>query len=307
MIRSFEELESYTRSRINSEPVPRLGIIFPGSGKCIEAVNQAKKDGFAVPTMLGPESEIKKIIAGADLDIDDYEYIDTNDLATAVKTGVEMVKEGKLDFLLKGSIGTRELVDILIKPETGFAGKKDIISHVGVLRTDKYPKFMFVTDCAVNAVSDAGVKIAVTQNAAGLARMMGNESPKAALLAAVEAIYPQIPVTMEEAAIAKMSDRGQIKGSDIDGPLSFDVAINTEVAHSKGITNSKVAGDTDLFVCPSVETANGLYKAMVLYVKAESAGIILGGAAPVVTTFVCDSAESVLNSITLGAYVVKSQ
>jgi phosphotransacetylase len=141
------------------------------------------------------------------------------------------------------------------------------------------------------------------QNAARLVGLLGVKQPKAALLAAVEAIYPAIPVTMEEAAIAKMSDRGQIKGCFIDGPLSFDVAISTEVAHSKGIVDSRVAGDTDIFVGPSMETAHGMYKAMVLYAGVEMAGVIFGGVVPVATSFIVDPIESIINSIVLGAYV----
>ena len=162
---------------------------------------------------------------------------------------------------------------------------------------------MFVSDGAVNNNPDAAKKIQIVQNAASVAKQFGVETPKAALLAAVEAIYPAVPVTMEEAAIAKMSDRGQIKGVDIDGPLSFDVAIKTEVARSKGITNSKVAGETDIFVGPSMETANGIYKAMVLYAKAESASVIVGGKAPVASPFAVDSVESAANSLLVAAFL----
>ena len=106
-----------------------------------------------------------------------------------------------------------------------------------------------------------------------------------------------------EAAIAKMSDRGQIKDVAIDGPLSFDVAISAEVAHSKGIINSPVAGETDIFVGPSTATANGVYKAMVMYAKAQSAGIIFGGRVPVAAPLAVDSIENIVNSIVLSVFV----
>ncbi len=129
--------------------------------------------------------------------------------------------------------------------------------------------------------------------------MLGIPRAKVALLAAVEAIYPAVPVTMEEAAIAKMGERGQIKDVIIDGPLSFDCAINAEVAHQKGIKNSQVAGDADIFVAPTIETADGVYKAMVMYAGALAGGIIIGGCVPIGTMYEIDSADNIMNSIVL--------
>ena len=262
------------------------------------------KDGYAQPVLIGSKATIEKGAAAAKLDISSFEIVDIGSIEESVKKGVEMVKAGRLQFLLKGSIGTKELADILLKPETGFAVPGRSISHIGILHTPRYHKLMFVTDGAVNARLDAGTIINIARNAAAVARLLGIESPRAALLAAVEAIYPAVPVTMMEAAVARMSDRGQIKDVLIDGPLSFDVATDIEVARSKGITKSEVAGETDIFVGPSMETANGVYKAMVLYAGARAAGMIYGGAVPVMTTFVVDPVEHVINSIILGAYIL---
>lgn len=303
MIKSFAELAEKTREKIREKHIPNMGVIFPKGGKCIEAAVQAAKDGYVKPYLIGPKSDIERQTSSGNMDISDFELINIDSLEAATVKAVEMVKSGEIHFLLKGSIGTKELIDILMKPETGFAVKGRLLSHIGILHTPKYHKLMFVTDGAVNAAPNASDKIKIIQNAASMASQLGVETPKAALLAAVEAIYPAIPVTMEEAAIAKMSDRGQIKDVLIDGPLSFDVAIDTDVAHSKGITNSGVAGDTDIFFGPTMETANGVYKAMVMYAKAEAAGIIYGGTVLMMTTFAADPVKNVINSIILGAYV----
>jgi phosphate acetyltransferase len=304
MIKSFTELAQETRRRLSGKPVPNAGIIYPGRGKCLEGVVQAFSEGYVKPSLIGPGGDIETAAAAARLDIKAFEIIDAVSMQEAVRKGIEMARAGRLQLLLKGSIGTKELVDVLKDPDSGFPVGGHQISHIGIVHTPRYHKLMFITDGAVNPAPSAAEKIEITRNAAAVAALLGARSPKAAFLAAVEAIYPAIPVTMEAAAIAKMSDRGQIKGVDIDGPLSFDVAISAEVAHSKGITDSRVAGDTDIFVAPTMETANGLYKAMVMYAKAGGAGIIYGGSVPLMTTFAVDPVQNLVNTLILGAYIV---
>ena len=303
MIKSFDELAAETKEKIAGHDIPKMGIIYPRGGKCVEAAVQAADSGFIQPVLFGPENEIKKNAAAKNLDISSFEIKNISSPDEAARKAIEAARNGEVRFLLKGSIATRDLVEILLQPESGFTSKGKIISHIGLVDSPKYHKLMFITDAVVNAESGANVKIGIARNAAALARKLGVESPKAALLAAVEAIYPAVPVTMEEAAIAKMSDRGQIKDVIIDGPLSFDVAINADVARSKGITTSKVAGDADIFVGPSMETANGVYKAMVMYAGVEAAGMIYGGEVPVASTFIVDPVANTVNSIILGAFL----
>lgn len=303
MIKSFNELKEKTRAKIKDKTVPKMGMIYPRGGKCLKAALQAADDGYITPILIGHKVEIESTARAANQDVIKHKIIEAENLKSAIVKAIEMAKAGEIDFLLKGCVDTTELVNVLVGKESGFLSKGKTLSHIGIMQTPKYHKLMFVTDSAVNASPKPTDTIGIVQNASSLASLMGIEQPKAALLAAVEAIYPAIPVTMEEAAIAKMSDRGQIKGCFIDGPLSFDVAIDAEVAHSKGITNSKVAGDTDIFVCPSMETADGVYKAMVMYAKAEAAGIIFGGAVPVASTYAVDPIAHIFNSIVLAAYV----
>jgi len=300
-MKSFDEIRHRAKQQISSGRMPRVGIIYPRGGKCMDAVTAAAREQLIKVSLLGPKSAIEECIAKEGCDLCGMEIVGVDSLDEAVNKGVEMASGKQIDFLMKGAVGTCDLVDVLMKPENGFFRKGTVISHIGIMQTERYHKLMFITDAAVNSEPDANAKIAIARNAADLARKLGVDKPKAALLAAVEAIYPAVPVTMEEAAIAKMSDRGQIKDVLIDGPLSFDVAIKTEVAHSKGIINSTVAGETDIFIGPSMETANGLYKAMVMYVKAESAGLIYGGPVPLVSNFNVDSIGNVTNSILVGA------
>ena len=149
-------------------------------------------------------------------------------------------------------------------------------------------------------------KLALINNAVAFAGKVGLDLPRVALIAAVEVVYTQMQVTMDAAVIAKMGERKQIEGAFVDGPLSFDVAISTEVAHSKGIaeakgiTNSPVAGQADILIAPNIETANGIYKAVGLYGKAEVGGVICGGKTPVILSSRSETVKNRLNSIVLG-------
>ena len=312
MIKHFSELLKETKTKIGTD-APRLGVIWPTDRKYIEAVIDAIDQGLIKATLFGPVSTIQKLVDETDTDsfgsdsaTVGFDLKDVDSPEKAAQMAIKMVSDGELDFLLKGDIITRDFINMLYDETNGMVSKKDVVTHIGVMQSDRYHKLMFVTDGAVNCSPDASKKIQILQNAASIVKQFGIETPRVALLAAVEAIYPAVPVTMEEAAIAKMSERGQIKGVVVDGPLSFDVAISKDVALSKGITNSEVAGETDIFVPPNMETANGVYKAMVMYAGLNAASVIHGAAVPIATGSMVDSTRNILNSITLGAFLAKS-
>ncbi|MCP4703835.1 MAG: hypothetical protein GY865_04420 [candidate division Zixibacteria bacterium] len=293
MIKSFEELHDATSEKIKNSGVKKVGIIYATNKKYISAIKKTTDAGFIVPTLIGPKNETEKLST-------DFEIIDAPDPKQACQIAIEKASNGEFDFLLKCNIKTRDFVDLLYADQSGFVSRKTVLTHIGVLHTERYHKLMFVTDGGVIPEPNAAQMINVVQNATKVCNKLGNELPKAGLMAAVEAIYPAIQTTMLEAAIAKMSDRGQIKNVLIDGPLSFDVAIKTEVAKSKGITNSKVAGDTDIFAMSNMETANGTYKAMVMYAKAEAASVLYGAPVPIASSSAVDTSDNIFNSILLG-------
>jgi len=297
MIKSFADLHDTASSKIKDDGIKRVGVIFPTDKKYITAIKKAVDDDFIVPTLIGPKKQLEKLSS-------DFEIIDAADSKQACQIAIEKASNKEFDCLLKCNIRTRDFVDMLYADKSGFISKKTVLSHIGVIQTGRYHKLMFITDGGVVPEPTAAQLLQIIQNATQVCNKLGNKMPKAGLLAAVEAIYPALQTTMISAAIAKMSDRGQIKNVLIDGPLSFDVAISTEVAHSKGITDSKVAGDTDIFVMSNMETANGVYKAMVMYAKAETASILYGAPVPIASPSAVDTAENIIDSIVLGAYLV---
>jgi phosphate butyryltransferase len=156
-----------------------------------------------------------------------------------------------------------------------------------------------LTDGAVWPEPDLPRKIDLIFNLVSVSRALGLDRPRIAVVAAVEAIYPQMPVTLDAAVLAKMAERGQIRGALVDGPLSYDVAVDMEAAQAKGIRHSAVAGQADAMLASSIEVANGVYLAMSLYGRCDIGGVIAGGLVPVAASFPSDSLSSRFHSILL--------
>jgi phosphotransacetylase len=154
-----------------------------------------------------------------------------------------------------------------------------------------YHKVLIVTDAAINIAPTLEDKVDICQNAIDLAVSLGAVRPKVAILAAVETINSKMPATIDAAALCKMSERGQIRGAVLDGPLAFDNAINKDAARTKGIT-SEVAGDPDILLAPDLEAGNILAKQLTFLAKADSAGIVLGARVPIILTSRADSVRS---------------
>ena len=180
------------------------------------------------------------------------------------------------------------------------------MSHVFVLDVPAYPRTLFITDAAINIYPDLMVKADIVQNAIELARGLGIESPKVAILSAIETINPKIPSTVDAATLCKMADRGQIKGGLLDGPLAFDNAINLEAAKTKGIV-SEVAGLADILVAPDLEAGNMIAKQLQYLAGADSAGIVLGTRVPIVLTSRADTVRTRLASVAVMSIVANTR
>jgi len=298
MIRSFRELASKTGEKAGKKSPPIAGIVWPNTDRCYEALARATGDGLVRPLIIGPAGEVQEIAKKFGFD---FEAAD--DLENAIRQAVNAARLKRLDFIYIDAIDAKDIVDNLKKPESGFTCEGRVFSHIGLLQVSRYPKIMFVTDGVVSHSPDVAGMMDIIENAASLVTLLGAERPIVALLAAVEKINPAMPVTVQEADIARMSGREQLKKMVIEGPLSFDVAVNERIARLKGMADSKAAGKADVFVGPSMETANGIYKAMVMYAGAEGAGIIYGGRVPVLTSYMVDTADNIYNSLMLGAYL----
>src|SRR6202008_3501178 len=226
----------------------------------------------------------------AGLDIHGFEIVDAPHSNASAAKAVELVRSAQAELLMKGSLHTDELMAAVVGREGGLrTGRR--ISHVFVMDVPTYHKVLIVTDGAINIAPTLEDKVDICQNAIDLARSLGLENPKVAILAAVETVTSKMPATLDAAALCKMADRGQIKGAMLDGPLAFDNAISKDAAKIKGI-ESEVAGDPDILLAPDLEAGNILAKQLTFLAKADSAGLVLGARGPVILTSRDDSGRA---------------
>jgi phosphate acetyltransferase len=247
-----------------------------------------------VPTLVGPEAKIRMVAAKHGIDLAGCQVVDVPHSHAAAVKAVELIREGKGELLMKGSLHTDELMREVAASATGLrTGRR--ISHVFVMDVPGHADTLFITDAAINIFPDLDAKRDIIQNAIDLWVAIGMEVPRVAILSAVETVTTKIPSTIEAAALCKMAERGQITGGLLEGPLAFDNAIDPEAARIKGIA-SPVAGHAQILVVPDLEAGNMLAKNLTCLAHADAAGIVLGARVPIILTSRADSVRTRLAS-----------
>lgn len=264
----------------------------------LEAVKQAIEKGLANAVLVGNEENIRNIAEKIDFDLDKVRVIDAKDTIDAALEAVKLVSSNEAHILMKGLIGTADFLRAVLNKEYGLRTGKTL-SHVTVIKVDKIDRFILMTDAAMNMYPSLEDKVKLLENVVPVCEALEIESPKAAAICAVEVVNPAMPPTMDAAALAMMSQRGQIKGITVDGPLALDNALSEESARHKGIV-SPVAGKADVLLMPNIESGNIMWKTLTHMAEANNAGVIVGAAAPVVMTSRADEPETKLNSLALG-------
>jgi phosphate acetyltransferase len=270
-------------------PIP-TAVVYPCEKTALEGAIEAGEKGLIEPILVGPAGKIATIAKSAGIDLGQTEIIDAPDGRGSAAKAVELVRQGKAELLMKGSLHTDELLAAVVARDTGLrTGRR--ISHVFIMDVPTYHKVLIVTDAAINIAPTLEEKTDICQNAIDLAIALGLEQPKVAILAAVETVNSKMPATLDAAALCKMAERGQITGGLLDGPLAFDNAINEQAARTKGI-RSEVAGDPDILLAPDLEAANILAKLLTFLANADSAGLVVGARVPIILTSRADSVRS---------------
>jgi len=274
------------------QPLPAVStaVAHPCEATALSGAVEAGNLGLIVPILVGPADKIREIAKTADINIEGLQIEDTPHSHASAKRAVELVREGKAEILMKGSLHTDELMSAIVARDIGLRTSRRI-SHAFIMDVPTYHKVLIVTDAAINIAPTLEDKVDICQNAIDLARAFGVEKPKVAVLAAVETVNSRMPATLDAAALCKMAERGQIKGGIIDGPLAFDNAISRDAARIKGIA-SEVAGDPDILLAPDLEAGNMVAKQLSFLANADSAGIVLGARVPIILTSRADSVRS---------------
>lgn len=271
------------------EPVP-TAVVHPCEITALSGALEAGEKGLIIPILVGPVKKINEVAKSGNLDLGKIQVIDTQHSHESATKAVELIREGKAELLMKGSLHTDELMAAIVSREGGLRTNRRI-SHVFVMDVPTYHKVLIITDGAINIAPTLEDKVDICQNAIDLVISLGLEKPKVAILAAVEMVTSKMPATIDAAALCKMADRGQIIGGILDGPLAFDNAISKEAAKMKGII-SEVAGDPDILLAPDLEAGNILAKQLSFLAKADSAGLVLGARVPVILTSRADSVRA---------------
>jgi phosphate acetyltransferase len=281
--------EKYDRLIATAKTMPAVStaVAHPCDGSSLTGVMEARDAGLIVPILVGPKHKIVDVADKIGAGLEGIEIVDAAHSHDAAAKAVELVRNGRAEVLMKGSLHSDELLAAVTKRDTGLrTGRR--ISHVFIMDVPDHAQTLFITDAAVNIFPDLMAKRDIVQNAIDLFVGLGMGTPRVAILSAVETVTVDIPSTIEEAALCTMADRGQITGGILDGPLAFDNAISPEAARIKGI-KSEVAGRADILVVPNLEAGNMLAKNLSFLSNADAAGIVLGARVPIILTSRADN------------------
>ncbi|MEA3508389.1 MAG: phosphate butyryltransferase [Synergistota bacterium] len=283
----------------------KISVALAEDAEVMEAVENARKEGVAEAFLVGDAGKLKKVADSLGIDLGNYEVVDVQGVQKQIGLeAVKLVSSGKADILMKGMISTANFLRGILNKEVGLRSGSTL-SHVYIHQVEGFDRLFFICDPAFNMYPDLPTKVNILNNTVELAHSFGIELPRAAALAAVEVVNPDMPCTIDAATITQMNRRKQIKGCVVDGPLALDNAISEESAKHKGIV-SDVAGKADILLVPDIEAGNMMAKAIVYFSNNKTAGLVLGAKAPVVLTSRADTAEtklfSIASAVVLAAY-----
>jgi len=285
-------------------PVP-TAVAHPCDESSLKGAVEAAELGILQPILVGPRDKIEAVAAQFQLNISGYEIVDAPHSHAAADLAVQLVREGKAELLMKGSLHTDELMGAVVRTGTGLRTERRI-SHAFIMDVPNLDRALIVTDAAINIFPTLEDKVHIVQNAIDLVRALGLDQPKVAILSAMETVNPKVQSTVEAAALCKMADRKQITGGILDGPLALDNAINLAAARIKKI-DSPVAGLADILVVPDLEAGNMLAKSLSFLAEADAAGIVLGARVPIILTSRADSVMTRLASCAVAALVAQAR
>lgn len=301
MNKSFDELFTKVKG-INKK---RISVAVAQDEPVLEAVKEVVHEGLVEVILVGNKEEIENIAKKIDMNLEKVQIIDEKDVKKAALKAVEIVSNGQADMVMKGLVDTATFLRSVLNKEIGLRTGK-LMSHVAVFDLEKMDRLLFLTDAAFNTYPDVKTKKDMIGNAVKVAKACGIDTPKVAVVAPVEVVNTEMQATVDAALLAKMNDRGQIKGCIVDGPFALDNAISEEAAHHKGIT-SEVAGKADVLLLHDIDVANVMYKTLTYMSNSKNGGVLVGTSAPVILTSRADSFHTKVNSIILAALIAEEK
>ena len=297
---SINELIDAAFITVKEHFTPTIGIVGASNEEAILAAKRANEEGnyrLAKFKLLGDFAEISKIAYDYDLmiDNDNYSIIDTEN---PIEDSMKLLESGELQILMKGGVKTEKILRGVFHflKDSGRLKRDELMSHVFVMDIPVRNKLLLITDAAVNTYPDESKRIKIIENALKVAINLNIKKPKVAVVSAIESVNLSIESSIEAERIAQhFSGRNDCT---VEGPLSFDVAMDRDIAREKHYSG-EIMGNADVLIMPDIDAGNVLYKSLTTQSGATAAGVILCGDMPLVLTSRGDSARSKLSSISL--------
>ncbi|MBN1149935.1 bifunctional enoyl-CoA hydratase/phosphate acetyltransferase [candidate division WOR-3 bacterium] len=302
LIQTFEELVDKAKSC----PKQTVSVACGDDPDTIEAIARAVNEGFVHAIMVGDKNLTEELAKKVGIDHKIFEYIDEADRKTAGKKAVELVKQKKADIIMKGMISTSDYARAVLDKEKGLMPPKSTLSHVTIAKVPSYPKFLILSDVAILPQPDLSQKALMIEYCVEIAKFLGIDLPKIAILSASEKVEPKIQSSIDAALLTKMAERGQIKNCIVDGPLALDICISNHSLKAKKLS-SPVNGEADVIIFPNIEAGNSFYKGLVYLANGVVAAIIVGATAPGVLVSRADSDDTKFYSIALASLAASSR
>ena len=295
-IRKLEQMFEVLRSK----PKKRLVAAYANDDHTICAVHAAVKEGLIEATLIGDENVIAEVCKAENIDINSFKVIHEPVDVKAAAMACDLINAGEADILMKGLLPTDKYMRDILNKERGLCPPNVTLAHVAVIENPNYHKLLVVSDCAIIPLPDIKQKQQLLKYVTSVSKKLGVSCPKVAMVTATEQMSAGIPACVDAAIIAKMAERGQIKGCMVEGPISLDLALDAETAAIKGMKNP-VAGDADCLVFPNLEASNVFYKCCSKFDKSEIGAMLMGAKVPCVLSSRGDTSKTKLYSIALAA------
>ncbi|WP_349292677.1 phosphate acetyltransferase [Sediminicoccus sp. KRV36] len=285
-------------------PPTSVAVAHPCDATSLESAMAAMQAGIITPILVGPRAKILAVAEAAGIALGAVEILDAPHSDASAEMAVALVREGRCDALMKGSLHTDELMRPVVARD-GLRTKRRV-SHCFVMDVPGHADALIISDAAVNIAPSLAEKMDIVQNAIDLGHALKFQQVRVAILSAMETVNPAVPSTIEAAALCKMADRGQITGAVLDGPLALDNAIDPAAAAIKKIV-SPVAGRANVLIVPDLEAGNMLAKSLTFLAGASAAGIVLGARVPIILTSRADSLTTRIASCAIAALVAAAR
>ena len=300
MYRNLDELVAAARERGPA----RIAVAAGHDPDALAALAQARDMGLATALLVGDSDKIRALAGPIGYRLSPDEIIHETDEAAAARKAIALIREGRADLLMKGKISTATLMRAVIDRDAGLRTGRQL-SQVIVFQVPGFERLMLMSDAAINIAPTIEQKAEICRNAIEVARAIGIAKPNLAALTALEFVNSEMPATVDAAALAAMNRRGQITGAFIDGPIALDVPLSRFAADRKGI-DSPLVEHTDIFICPDIEAANILYRAILYFARGESGGVVMGARVPLILLSRAETPDTKIRSIAIGMLVVSA-